>query len=148
MERFLVPLDLSSISTTVVDHAIRMARPTGASLRLLHVAAPDPELVGFKVGPQYVRDDLAEHLRRDHAALQEFAARCSEQGVTSDARMIQGPTAASILEEAERYAADLIIMGSHGRGGLAKLLIGSVAEQIIADSRRPVLVIPVRDELG
>ena len=145
MKTILVPIDLSDITPRVVDHAGRLARAFDAHLWLVHVAAPDPDFVGFKTGPQYVRDHRAEVLRQEHRDLHDLRDRLRADGLNAEALLIQGPTTESILEEAADLGAELIVMGSHGRSGLFKALVGSVCEQVLRDSPVPVCVIPARN---
>jgi nucleotide-binding universal stress UspA family protein len=108
------------------------------------VAAPDPEFVGFEAGPQSVRDQRAETLRKEHRLLQELADRARRRGIETKAVLVQGPTVETILAQAHKGKADLIVTGSHGHGALYKTVLGSVSEGILRGARRPVLVVPAR----
>lgn len=142
MKNILVPIDLSNATHQVLAVAVTLAGPLGSKLWLVHVAAPDPDFVGFKTGPQYVREHRAEILRKEHVDLQDMAASLEKQGLQAEALLVQGPTAETLLDEVERLKADLIIMGSHGRSGLFKAFLGSVSEQVLRDSKVPVLIVP------
>jgi nucleotide-binding universal stress UspA family protein len=142
MKNILVPLDLSPSGDRVVHTAAELAGPLGAKLWLVHVAAPDPDFVGFKAGPHYVREQRADVLRKEHVELQAMADRLRLKGITAEALLVQGPTTETLLDEAERLKADLIVMGSHGRGALYKAFVGSTSEQVLAGSKVPVLVVP------
>ena len=145
MKNILVPVDFSSVGKKVINTAGTMAASMGAKLWLVHVAAPDPDFVGFKTGPTYVRDHLATVLRHEHAQLQSMAEELRAAGNDAEALLVQGPTTETLLDEAERLKADLIIMGSHGRSGLFKAFVGSVCEQVLSASRIPVLIVPSPD---
>lgn len=145
MKNIIAPIDLSPISRTVVEEAAAMARAFAAKLWIVHVAAPDPDFVGFRTGPQYIRDHRADVLKREHAALHEMRDAMIASGTDCEALLVQGPTSATILEEQEQLKADVIVMGSHGRSGLFKALIGSVCEQVLSESKVPVHIIPTRD---
>lgn len=145
MKNILVPLDLSSTSQHVIRVASSVGGPLGSKLWLVHVAAPDPDFVGYGTGPQYVREHRAEVLRKEHLEIQEMATTLKKQGIESEALLVQGPTSETLLELVERLKADLIIMGSHGRSGLLKAFLGSVSEQILRDSKVPVLIVPSTD---
>ncbi|MBK8580412.1 MAG: universal stress protein [Flavobacteriales bacterium] len=142
MKNILVPLDLKAGTEKVLAMAGSMAKCTGAKLWLLHVAAPQPDLVGYEVGPQYIRDVRADELREEHSRLQRFAADLTEQGSSAQALLIMGPTVEVIMNEADRLNVDLLVMGNHGRHGLAKAFIGSVSDEVIHSDARPVLVVP------
>lgn len=145
MKNILVPIDFSSVGRKVIETAGSVARSMGAKLWLVHVAAPDPDFVGFKTGPTYVREHLATVLRQEHAQLQAMAEDLRAAGLDVEALLVQGPTTETLLDEAERVKAELIIMGSHGRSGLFKAFIGSVCEQVLSASRIPVLIVPSPD---
>ena len=146
MERVLVALDLSPATETVLRVAEELASSLGAELRLVHVAAPEPEFVGYDVDSPALRDTHAAAYREEHRRLQDLAEAARGRGGTVKALLIQGPTVEKILEEAERLDAGLVVVGSHGRGALARVLLGSVSEGVLRGSRRPVLVVPSRAE--
>ena len=64
-------------------------------------------------------------------------------GLDAEALLVQGPTTATILDEARRLNADIIVMGSHGHSALYKAFVGSVCEQVLAESTIPILVVPI-----
>jgi nucleotide-binding universal stress UspA family protein len=146
MKNILVPIDLSPISARAIAFAERIAIGMGAKVWLVHVAAPDPDFVGFDAGPRYVRDNRAEELKKEHVEIQDLAETVRKRGGDAEALLVQGPTSATIIEEASRLEADLIVMGSHGHGALYKTFMGSVSQQVLADSTVPVLIIPAREK--
>lgn len=145
MKNILVPVDLSPVSGRLVDHAASIARAFGAKLWVIHVAAPDPDFVGFKTGPQYVRGQRAEVLRQEHVDLQQLAERQRIGGINAEALLVQGPTTATILDEVARLRADMIVMGSHGHSGLFASLMGNVCTQVLEETTVPMLIVPVRE---
>jgi nucleotide-binding universal stress UspA family protein len=74
-----------------------------------------------------------------------MAGAVKEQGLQAEALLVQGPTTETLLEEVERLQIDLIVMGSHGRGGLYKAFVGSVSEQVLDKSPVPVLIVPSKE---
>jgi nucleotide-binding universal stress UspA family protein len=130
------------VSDDVIEHAAALARAFGASLWLLHAAAPDPDFVGYEPGPDTVRHAVAAELRDVHRRLQERSARLREQGLDCTALLVQGSTPETIVREAERLAADLIVLGSRGHGFLRRALLGSVSEHVLHHANRPVLILP------
>jgi len=142
----LVPVDFSVATQKVIQEARSLAEKLSAKIWLIHVAEPDPFFVGYEPGPQSVRDNLAKKFRKEHLELQEQAKKLRESEVNATALLIQGPTVQSILKEANKLKADMIIMGSHGHGAVLKLLVGSVSEGVLRESPCPVLVIPGYDE--
>ncbi len=142
MKNILAVVDLSPVSGTVVERAAEIARGTGSRLWIVHVAAPDPDFIGFDAGPQHVRDQRAHHLRQEHLELQGIRDAWRERGVDAEALLVQGTTVDTILEEVDRLQADLLAMASHGRGGLFKALMGSVSEAVLKRVKVPVLIVP------
>ncbi len=142
--KLLAALDLSDCSAKVLDETQRIAAATSASVWLLHVAEPDPDFVGWEAGPQSVRDGVAEAFRREHQQIQKMADDLRDDSVEATALLVQGPTVASILEQAAKVGADMIVMGSHGRSAVHQLLVGSVSEGVLRDADCPVLIVPCR----
>jgi nucleotide-binding universal stress UspA family protein len=142
MKKILVPVDFSNVTEVTLQVASRMAQALSAELTILHVAAPEPEFVGYEPGPASVRQSVAHQLTREHKQLQELKHQLEAKLGTVHTLAIQGYTVEKILAEAERMSADLIVMGSHGHGGLHHLLMGSVAEGVLRKTRCPVLLVP------
>ncbi len=138
----LVPIDFSDVTEAVLARAAELGRALGARLRLLHVAAPEPDFVGFEVGPDSVRHSVAKELREDHRALQAHQDALRAQGLDATALLVPGSGAEKILEEAEQLGADMIVIGSHGHGALHALLVGSVCKGVLHGASCPVLVVP------
>ena len=131
------------------NHAIPFAYSAlahGGTVRLVHVMPPVEVL--SPLVPHYARKTRT---RKNHAKLaQELTARlralipqeATERGIRSDVAVLEGSDAAtSVCQEAERFGADFICIGSHGHAGLAAAVLGSVAQKVVAHSRKPVLVV-------
>lgn len=144
----LVAIDLSAASQKVVDAATYLAKATNGEVRILHVAEAEPDFVGYQAGPEVVRDEVAKELREEHRGVQGYARALREEGIEADALLIQGPIIETVLGEAKRFEADVLVVGSHGFGALYDLLVGSSSRGILKDSEIPVLVVPVRNEEG
>ena len=145
MNNILVPMDFSPSAKDALTLAIYFSTTLKAKIWLVHVAAPDPDFVGFKTGPTYIREHRADILKQEHADLQAMARDAVEKGGDAEALMVQGPTTESLLEEVERLQIDMIVMGSHGRSGLYKAFVGSVSEQVLEKSPVPVLIVPSKE---
>ncbi len=143
MKKILVPVDFSNVTDRTLQAAARLAGALKAELLLLHVAAPEPEFIGYETGPASVRQAVAHQLSSEHKQLQAMQHALESQALQVTALLVQGYTAEKILAEAERLPADLIVMGSHGHGGLHHLLMGSVAEGVVRKARCPVVLVPV-----
>ena len=135
----LVATDFTPVGNAAVDYAIATAQALSARVHLLHVSEPSAALDPF--GMIELRDlDRAE--RRAHARLQQRVDdACGTGGVEVDCSVEVGPPAAEILRSAERLQADMIVLGTHGRDGLQRALLGSVAESVLRRAHCPVLVV-------
>jgi nucleotide-binding universal stress UspA family protein len=146
MKRIIAAVDFSPVSNAVVVQAVAIARAFEAELYLVHVAAPDPDFVGFEAGPRSVRETRAGELRKEHRDLQQWASDLRDQGLEAEALLVQGPTVETLTERAAHLRADLVVLGSHGHGAVYRALMGSVSEGVLREGICPVLVIPARDE--
>lgn len=145
MKNILVPLDFSDISEHVLDVAGGLAKPLNAKLWLVHVAAPEPDFVGFDVGPESVREGRADELRKEHVDLQSLTTDLLKRSIQSEALLVQGPTADTLIAMIARLNADMVVMGSHGRGALYKTFVGSISEQLLTKSKVPVVIVPKKN---
>ena len=142
--KLLVAVDFSDPTELILRVATRLAKSLDASVWVVHAAEPEPDFVGYDAGPEVVRGQVAKELREEHRRLQEYADELREAGVDARAILVRGPTVEALLAMAEKQDADLIIAGSHGRGMVAEMLMGSVSQGLIRDGRWPVTVVPVR----
>ena len=143
--KLLVAVDLSESTEKVVKKAEEIAKALSAGVWILHVAEPEPDFVGFEVGPQTVRDFVAKKFHSEHRQIQEIADRLRKAGLDTTALLVQGATAETILNEASILNMDMIVVGSHGRGAMYQLLVGSVSERVLHKSECPILVIPTHE---
>ncbi|GGA41537.1 universal stress protein [Okeania sp. KiyG1] len=142
MKNIVVAIDFSQITPAIITQAEALVQAFNSKLWLIHIAEPDPDFVGFKTGPQPKRDRWAQEFRREHQQIQDLAKELRQKGLDTVALLTQGSTVETILAEAKKLAADLIIVGSHGRSGIEKFFAGSVSEGILHGAHCPVLVIP------
>jgi len=127
------PTDFSSASDAAMHYATSLARDAGAKLLIVHVEEPPLAYGGGELYygiPDPDRGDLTK-------MLDELTP--SDPAVPYEHRMLLGEPATEIVRLAEEQAADLIVMGTHGRTGLKRLLMGSVAEAVVRRSACPVL---------
>lgn len=142
--KLLVAVDLSESTETIVRTAEGIAKSLQAEVWLVHIADPEPDFVGLDAGPQSVRDDIAKVFHNEHRQLQKIADSLREAGIETTALLLQGATAKKILDEAAKLAVDMIVVGSHGRGAMLQMLVGSVSEGVLRKSTCPVLVVPTQ----
>lgn len=143
--KILVAIDFSPITTLVLEKTKEIALKANASVWLTHIVAPDPDFIGYEVGPQTERDFIARKFHEKHIALQDLAKKLREEKVQIIPLLLQGPTVETILQEADDIDADMIIAGSHGHGMMYNIFIGSISKEILKHSSRPVLIVPVKN---
>jgi nucleotide-binding universal stress UspA family protein len=142
MRRILLASDFSKASRKALTTAVKTAKSTGATLSIVHVLAPF-----VPIGPdQYIgpdtRDEIEEQSRRWATRhLNVLAARAKASGVRAKTFLIEGHPSVEVTRLARKLHADLLVVGTHGRTGFAKLLLGSVASQIVATARCPVMTV-------
>ena len=138
----LVPIDGSETSMLAVSKASGLALAFGSRITLIHVIDNYP-FIG--VGADYAlgqNEYLAAATTSANAALARGVAALAAEGLHSDQRVIDGHVVhEGIVDTAIAIAADLIVMGSHGRSGIEKLLLGSVTQRVLQDATMPVLVV-------
>ena len=141
--KLLVAIDIPESSAVVIGAAKSLANKTDDTIILLHVAAPDPDFVGYDVDPPVMRDAVAARFHEEHRLLQTLGKALRDDGLECAALLVQGPTVETILREAGKVSADLIVLGSHGKGILKRMALGSVSEGVLRQAIVPVLVVPV-----
>jgi nucleotide-binding universal stress UspA family protein len=143
-KRILVPVDGSTTSNDGLREAIHLAKAQGASLRLVHVA--DEHFIAM-MGLDYATrvDDLMHGVtaagRRILRNAESLVRRAGVAATTVMLETLTGPVADPIVREAKKWPADLIVIGTHGRRGVRRLVLGSDAEQIVRLSPVPVLLV-------
>lgn len=142
-KKILVPTDGSAPSLKAGQAAMDVAKMFGIPLVALYVIEPLPYVGLAEVGVP----DMAEYSNAARAeatkVLEEMALECKKIGVNCESRLIEAVNVdQGILMLAEELECNLIVMGTHGRRGLNRLLMGSVARNVLSQSKVPVLVIP------
>jgi nucleotide-binding universal stress UspA family protein len=139
----LVAIDLSPVSWSVIIQAQQLLKQAeGSHFWLLHIANPEPYFVGYESGPQNVRDAQAKDFHQQHHDLQSYAERLRASGTACTALQVQGAYADKILQEANKLKADVIVVGSHGKGLAKQLIYGSTSSLVVRHTEIPILVIP------
>jgi nucleotide-binding universal stress UspA family protein len=143
LNNLLVAVDLKPTDQALMQFASAIAEKFNSSIWVLHIAAPDPDFVGYDVGPSYIREMRADELRKEHRQLQTIADRLNKKGIKAEGLLIQGPTVDMILEEVAKLKIDLLIMGSHKHGFLYEAWMGHTSVKVIKEIPIPVLIIPL-----
>lgn len=141
IKTILVPTDFSELSNEAVDFALKMAARLSAEVFFLHVLewsdSPDKMTPLYQEGYTFIKERVS-------AFLNDLVERARAEGLEAGAEMASGVPSVEIIRMARKKAADLIILGTHGRTGLAHVLIGSQAERVVRHSPCPVLTVKSR----
>ena len=146
MTNIVVAIDFSDITPRLVDEAARLAKCYDARIYAIHVAAPDPDFVGYNVGPTQERQFRASTLHKEKSQLEQISEELRSSGIDTVPLLVQGETARLLLKEAGRLHANTLIMGTHGKGLAMTALLGSTSHEIMRHITCPVLLVPYRDE--
>jgi len=142
-KRILVPIDGSRTAAAGLREAIRLATDApGATIRLLHVMDPLPVVQGMEA---IIIDQVIENMEAFGAkVLKNAKALVQRQGIAVDTifqKRALGRASDEIVRQARRWRADIIVMGTHGRRGMSRILLGSDAEAVVRQSPAPVLLV-------
>lgn len=140
----LAAVDFSAVTKDVMETLRRIGATMPARVFLVHVAPPEPAFVGYDAGPDVVRRQVATETKTRHQRLHQLAEELRADGVETTALLVQGATVETLIAEAGKLEAGLIVLGSHGHGAVYDLLVGSVAEGVVRRSTVPVLLVPAR----
>jgi universal stress protein A len=143
MATFLVPTDFSETADHALAAAIEMGRALQARLHVVHVYSPVlllPPPLDLISLPAL----LPNALPKMEEALEARARQVREAGLPCEVTLLEGSPPAEIVRQAAAVGAGLIVIGTHGRGGLAHAVLGSVAERVLHHATCPVLVVPDR----
>ena len=153
--KLLVGIDLSEATEKVVKKVEELATALSATVWLVHstkaepadlyLAAQEPDTIGLEPDPQFIRDSLAHRFHAEHRQLQEIADRLRRTGLDATALLVEGAAVDTLLKEAKKLDADMIVIGSHGRNKMYQLLLGSVSEGVLHKSEIPILIVPTHE---
>jgi len=136
----LHPTDFSTTSNRAFGTALTLAKRLRAELRLVHVVAPPAVLIEDSFMSRMTYETATTGARRDaERRLRPLLAKARKARVRSSAAVLEGTPFEEIVREARRQRADLIVMGTHGRTGVARFFLGSVTARVLALVRCPVL---------
>ena len=142
-QHILVPVDGSQISYSAVQHAAEIARAFNSQLSLVSLVAEDPFTdADFYYSSAIMKEYFVQAHGNAQKALKEGQQIAEAAGVTLSTKIVEGEVSAKhVVEAAQEMGVDLIVMGSHGRKGFQKFLLGSFAKDVLRSSELPVLVI-------
>lgn len=142
IRRVMHPTDFSRASSAAFKRAVEMAKSNRAELLLVHVISPAMPLVGDGyVSPQVYEDMEAAARAYAQKHLQALIAKAKKAGARVKGLLLEGLAHERIAQAARSRKADVVVIGTHGRTGFAKLFLGSVASRVLAISPCPVLTV-------
>ncbi|HJF27858.1 universal stress protein [Acinetobacter bohemicus] len=142
-QNILVPVDGSEISFSAVQHAAKIAKAFGSRLYLISLIAEDPFTeADFYYSSTIMKEYFAQAHANAKNSLKQAAALAEAEGIEADTRIVTGlVNAEHIVNTAQEVQADLIVMGSHGRKGFQKMILGSFAQDVLSATQVPVMVV-------
>lgn len=146
IEKILCAVDFAEYSTQVADYARTMAEAFQAEINVVYVAPTLAHYVGFQVSPSSIENFVGEIISGAEETMNSFInAQFSEH--KANGHVLTGYAAEEILKFADQQKMDIIIIGTHGRKGIDRILFGSVAEKVVKSATIPVLTLrPVEKE--
>jgi nucleotide-binding universal stress UspA family protein len=142
--KILVPIDGSRTSARGLEEAIKLAKGQKATLVILHVVDESVATYGTDIVPVYINEILESLRKGGKTILAKASAKARARGVKLKAVLVEkfdGPVADIIVAQAKKQHADLIAIGTHGRRGVTRLVMGSDAEGVVRRSPVPVLLV-------
>lgn len=136
VNKIFVPTDFSSCSQAAIAYAVFLAQQLNATLLLTHILTPLSYPLDFAL-IEYSEFDRVKASQ----ALDRIARPWQQKGIQIETHLFKGDPATEIADKAKRLECDLIVMGTHGRSGMAHLMMGSVAERVVRTASIPVLTV-------
>ena len=144
--KLLTAVDRSKVSDSVVAMTITISKPGAGKVLLVNVAPREGDVLGQQIRRKVITDQVPEDLREHRELLDRHAATLQAAGIECETLLIRGLPGPTLNNEAKRWGAELIVMGSHGRGALYRRFLGSVSEWILTERKFPVLIVPARED--
>ncbi len=144
VRKIMCAVDLSEDSKPIAGYAARMAKALGASVLVIYAAPSLSQYVGFHVPPNTIETFVDEIISGADENMKAFVEE-NFQGVEAEGKVLVGYASEEILRHSVDEECDLIIMGTHGRKGIDRILFGSVAEKVVQNSTVPVLTVRPED---
>ncbi len=145
MKNIIAAIDFTDVSGGVIAAAAELARSCSGHLWIIHIVEPDAEYVRIDEGPQQGLDWRTLKINEEHRYIQEKSLELEASGIKVTPRLIRGLTAETILREASKLDAELIVVGSHGHGAVYHMLVGSTTEELIKSGLFKIVVVPSRN---
>ncbi|QJB56374.1 universal stress protein [Pseudodesulfovibrio sp. zrk46] len=140
IKKILCAVDFSDYSPMVAEYAAMVGNCVGAKIVVLYVAPSLSQYVGFHVPPSSIESFVGEIVTGAEDTMNEFV-KDNFNDLNVEGKVVTGYPAEEVLAIAEAENADMIVMGTHGRKGIDRILFGSVAEKVVKSSPVPVLTV-------
>lgn len=140
IKKILCAVDLSDHSKAVAAHAVMLAKAFNAEVLVVYTAPSLSQYVGFHVPPNTIENFVGEIVTGAEKSMQAFVQE-NFSGVEARGQVLIGYAAEEILNRAHEEKVDVIVMGTHGRKGIDRILFGSVAEKVVKNADMPVYTI-------
>ncbi|MEO7098437.1 MAG: universal stress protein [Luteolibacter sp.] len=149
MKTIVVAVDFSNATPGVLEMAVGMAKAFSAQLHLFHAVEPEPSYTAYGFTPE---EFPAMHIYQEEARrravvkLDELTIQIKAEYPTVSAHVVDGSPLHALLDYVKESHADLVVLGTHGHGVIASLLLGSVAEGMVRKATTPTLIVPAAAE--
>ena len=140
IKKILCAIDFSEASAEVAQYAAMLGNCSGAQVLVLYVAPSLSQYVGFHVPPSSIESIVKDIVDGAETSMQEFLAK-NFAGTNAKGEVVSGYAAEEILTAAEEEQVDMVVMGTHGRRGIDRIIFGSVAEKVVKSAKCPVLTV-------
>lgn len=144
IRKIMCAVDLSEDSKPIARYTAKMASVLGASVLVIYAAPSLSQYVGFHVPPNTIETFVDEIITGADENMKAFVEE-NFQGIEAEGKVLVGYASEEILRHSVEDGCDLIIMGTHGRKGIDRILFGSVAEKVVQNSTVPVLTVRPED---
>ncbi|GAB6887475.1 universal stress protein [Desulfothermus okinawensis JCM 13304] len=141
IKRILCAVDFAEYSKELVSYAVTLQQAFDADLDIIYVAPTLSQYVGFQISPSSIENFVGEIIQGAEETMEKFIKENFADNPKVSGKVITGYAAEEIINYSKENNIDLIVMGTHGRKGIDRILFGSVAEKVVKSSNIPVLTI-------
>ncbi len=142
IKKILYATDYSKASARAFDEAVKLAKQNRAELLVVHVVEPTPYVAGEEFASAEIYAKLDDMAKRDaQSAMTKLMLRLKKLRIKAQSLLLRGSAREQIVKAAKSKKADMIVIGTHGRTGLSKLFMGSVAGSVVSTAACPVMTV-------
>jgi nucleotide-binding universal stress UspA family protein len=142
MKTIIVAVDFSDKTHLLLGEAKKIAECFNSDVYLIHVAAPEPDFIGYKTGPDEERDSRSSKLHLEKKELERYARNLKKSGINTTSLLIQGETSKLLIQESTRLHANMLIMGTHSKSLASSVILGNISKEIVKNADCPILLVP------